>query len=313
MEAALLKALSRDPAARHDTVHGLMFELRGLQSVRDRSPADADDNHSTVPMVGTLAEKGSIARKDLETLERMSAPPVEGPSLEVFETIGESGISVQITLHEERFAQAASSAPCEEASVAAHDSASAAQTPKADAAPARTDSAARAQAPEPAAASPSPDTPMSGESDFGVDNRGQVSRTGARTAVLALVVSGATVLAGAGVAGFSRGSGAKGAKPIDRRMPGEGVAASELASERPRPRIEASSASDGGVELAASAWLGSAPTVAETAVRPPAGGPGAAPVRKPTPSAARPAARNAALKPPIPDDGRDELYVPGER
>jgi hypothetical protein len=154
---------------------------------------------------------------------------------------------------------------------------------------------------------------MSGESGFGVENRGQASRTGARTAFLALVVSGAAVLAGAGVAGFSRGSGAKEAKPIDRRMPGEGVARSELASALVSPRIEAPSARDGGVELAASAWLALAPTVAETAVRPPEGGPGAAPVRKPTPSAARPAARSAAPKPPIPDDGRDELYVPGER
>jgi len=63
MEAALLKALSQDPAARHDTVHGLMFELRGLQSVNDRSPSGADDNHSTVPMVGTLAEGALVVRR----------------------------------------------------------------------------------------------------------------------------------------------------------------------------------------------------------------------------------------------------------
>jgi len=75
MEAALLKALSKDPAARHETVHGLMFELRGLQSVNDRSTSGADDTHSTVPMVGTLAERGSMMGDDLETLVRMSCRP----------------------------------------------------------------------------------------------------------------------------------------------------------------------------------------------------------------------------------------------
>src|ERR1035438_1682251 len=124
MEAALLKALSQDPAARHDTVHGLMFELRGLQSVNDRSTSGADDNHSTVPMVGTLAERGSMVRDDQETLVRMSVPPVEGRSLEPFETLGESGISVRITEH-----------PCEEPSVVTQEVALAAQTPKAVAAP----------------------------------------------------------------------------------------------------------------------------------------------------------------------------------
>ena len=301
MEAALLKALSQNPAARHDTVHGLMFELRGLQSVNDRSPSGGDDNHSTVPMMGTLSERGSMAREDLETLVRMSVPPVEGRSLEPFETLGESGISVQVTEH-----------PCEEPSVVTPEIASAAQPSKAVAAP-RAGSAERAQAPGQAAASPSPDTPMSAESGFGFQSRGKVTRRGARTAALALVVTGAAALAGAGIAGSSRGFGAKEAKPTGSRTPGEGLAASALASEPASPRIEVSSARESGAEFAAPAWLALAPTVAERAALPREGGAGSAAVRKPPPPAARPAARIAAPKPRIPDDGRDELYVPEAR
>src|ERR1019366_8209984 len=42
MDAALLKALSKDPRARHDTLHGLMFELRGLQWIGDRPGMTGD-------------------------------------------------------------------------------------------------------------------------------------------------------------------------------------------------------------------------------------------------------------------------------
>jgi serine/threonine protein kinase len=99
IEAALLKGLSKDPAARHDTVHGLMFGLRGLQSVSDRW-ADTDDTHSTVPTVGTLAEAGSIARDDAKTVEWMTVPPDEGRALELFEPSGGMDISQQITRRE---------------------------------------------------------------------------------------------------------------------------------------------------------------------------------------------------------------------
>jgi serine/threonine-protein kinase len=301
MEAALLKALSQDPAARHDTVHGLMFELRGLQAVSDREPTGAEDDYSTVPMVGTLAERGSMVREDQETLDRMSVPPIEGRSLEPLVTLDESGISVRFTEH-----------PCEKPSVVAPEVAAAAQTPKAVAVP-QTDSAARAQTPEQGAASPSPDTPMSGESGFGFQSRGKVSRMGVRTAALALVVSGAAALAGVGIAASSRGSGAREARPTGSRTPSDGFAADEPTHEPAIPRMEPSSAWEDGVQVAAPAWLALAPTVAETAVAPRHGGADAATVRKPTPPAARPAARTSAPKPRIPDDGRDELYVPEAR
>jgi serine/threonine-protein kinase len=306
MEAALLKALSKDPAARHDTVHGLMFELRGLQSVED--PSGADDTNSTVPTVGTLAEGP-------ETLDRMSVPPVEGSSLELFHSVGESGISVQFTEPPERPARAAgSSAPREEPAGGAQEVRSAAQPPKAVAAP-RRGAAERAQAPEQAAASPSPDTPMSGGWGFGFRSRGKVTTRGARAAALALVVIGAAALASAGFAGFSRGFGAKEAKPTGSRTPGEGLEASALAREPGSPRNEVPSGPENGGQVAAPAWLALAPTVAAAAALPREGGAGVAAARKPTPPAARPAAaaaRIAAPKPSIPDDGRDELYEPPE-
>jgi serine/threonine-protein kinase len=304
MEAALLKALSKDPAARHDTVHGLMFELRGLQSVED--PSGADDTNSTVPTVGTLAEGP-------ETLDRMSVPPVEGGSLELFHSVGESGISVQFTEPPERPARAASSAPPEEPAGVTQEVRSAAQPPKAVAAP-RTGSADRAQATAQAAASLSPHTPMSGESRIGFKSRGKVTRRGARTAALALVVTGAAALASAGFAGFSRGFGAKEARPTGSRTPGEGLEASALAREPGSPRNEVPSARESSVEVAAPAWLALPPTVAEAAALPREGGAGVAAARKPTSPAARPtaAARIAAPEPGVRDDGFDELYVPRE-
>ncbi len=292
MEAALLKALSQDPAARHPTVHALMFELRGLQSVNDRPPSEADDNPSTIPTVGTLAEKGSMVREDSATLDRMSVPPVEGPPLEAFETLGESGTSVQFT-----------EPPWEEPSL----------VPQEIAAP-RTASAERARTPEPPAGLLSPDPPGSRESGVGFQSRGQGTRRGARTAALALVVTGAAALAGIGIAGASRGARAKEAKPTGSRTLGEGLAASAPAREPASPRMELSSARESGVEIAAPAWLALAPTVAETAVAPPENAAVVAATRKPTPPAARSAApRIAAPKPPVPDDGRDELYVPEAR
>jgi hypothetical protein len=283
-----------------------MFELRGLESVED--PSGADDTNSTVPTVGTLAEGP-------DTLDRMSVPPVEGGSLELFHSVGESGISVQFTEPPERPARAGSSAPREEPAGVAQEVRSAAQPPKAVAAP-RRGAAERAQAPEQAAASLFPHTPMSGESRFGFKSRGKVTRRGARTAALALVVTGAAALAGTGFAGFSRGFGAKEAKPTSSRTPGEGLEASALAREPGSPRSEVPSAGESGVEVAAPAWLALAPTVARTAVAPRESGAGVAAARKPTPPAARPApaaARIAAPKPGVRDDGFDELYLPEAR
>src|ERR1700678_4467333 len=93
MDAALLKALAKDPAARHDTVHGLMFELRGLQWLGDRSHGAADA-HSTDPMMGTLADGGAVVRED-DTNGPMSALRLEGPSHNGSASTGASDVSVE--------------------------------------------------------------------------------------------------------------------------------------------------------------------------------------------------------------------------
>ena len=95
MDAALLKALSKDPGARHDTLHGLMFELRGLQWIGDR-PATADAN-TTDPMVGTLAEGGAIVRDEADTFARMSPPHADRPRLGAIGRPDVSEVSVQLS------------------------------------------------------------------------------------------------------------------------------------------------------------------------------------------------------------------------
>jgi serine/threonine protein kinase len=71
VDAAILKALSKDPRARHESVHGLLFELRGLQRL-DRSSDTTTDAHSTDPMVGTLADGYAVVREDPETVGHIS-------------------------------------------------------------------------------------------------------------------------------------------------------------------------------------------------------------------------------------------------
>jgi len=73
VDAALLKALSKDPGTRHETVHGLIFELRALQRL-DRSADATTDAHSTDPMVGTLADGYAVVREEPETSGHVSRP-----------------------------------------------------------------------------------------------------------------------------------------------------------------------------------------------------------------------------------------------
>jgi len=77
IDAAILKALSKQPGARHESVHQLLFELRALQR-SERAPSSTADVHSTDPMVGTLAEGFAAIKDDPDTLGEMSTPPLEG-------------------------------------------------------------------------------------------------------------------------------------------------------------------------------------------------------------------------------------------
>jgi serine/threonine-protein kinase len=252
IEAALLKALSKDPGARHDTVHGLMFGLRGLQSVSDRY-ADADDSHSTVPTVGTLAETGSMAREDAQTVEWMTVPPDEGRALELFEPSGETDTSAQVTRHWEGRAPA-----------------------------------------------------------------GGRSRRGVPTRVLALAASAAALLAlgSAAVATSSRGPGKKAALAVESppaAVPSLALGEVVIAAPAQAPG-DSIDARDAAPEFAVPAWLAAHETTVAAALgEKPEAGPAATTVRKAPAPRPRPALRTAPVKAPVPDDGRDELIIPGAR
>jgi serine/threonine protein kinase len=299
-EAALLKALSRDPGARHDTVHGLMFGLRSLQSVVDRC---ADDNHSTVPMVGTLAETGSVVRGDVKTLDRMTLPPEEGRSLELFEPSAEADTSAQVTQHWERPARPAAPLVQQDASVATQVASSALDAPDATAVGSE---GALYTTP---AGLPSLDTPMTGAAGDELSRAEGPSRSRVRVRAWALAASAAMLfgLGSAAIATSSRGSG-KRAEAVDRPPAGgPSLALHESAGVPPAPAAEAIDARDGAAEVAVPAWL------AAGASAQPEAGPAASAVRKSAALRSRPPLRAAPVKAPAPDDGRDELFVPEGR
>jgi hypothetical protein len=304
MEAALLKALSQDPAARHDTVHGLMFELRGLQSVNDRSPSGADDNHSTVPMVGTLAEGALVVRDDHDTFVRMTAPTMEGG--EAAALTGASGISVDVSEIGASAAVADSASPRDDST---REPPSALEAPDASALSEGAEGAAPA-------GSPCRDTPMTGESVRGAElsRRDWLLRSGAGRRALALAGSAAVVVAllSAAVASSSRGSGPKAVKPVESlTLASASLAPGESASGPPaQSPPESIDARHGVAQVAVPAWLAAHdPTPAGvTSAQPEAG---ASAVRKAAALRPRPVLRSAPVK--APDDGRDELYVPEAR
>jgi hypothetical protein len=125
------------------------------------------------------------------------------------------------------------------------------------------------------------------------------------------------ILVSAGIAGSSRRSNPKGARPIESPAWREGLVAGDLGSERSRPAMAAIDAIDAAAEIAAPsapAWLGSTndPMVAPTGSARSDGGLAVPAARKAAALPARPAPRVAAKAPP-PDDGREELYVPEAR
>jgi len=92
VDAAILKALSKDPGARHESVHGLIFELRALQRLERFSDATTDA-HSTDPMVGTLADGYAVVREE---------PEMIGPVLQSLEdqmaSIAEVGNGIDVDM-----------------------------------------------------------------------------------------------------------------------------------------------------------------------------------------------------------------------
>jgi serine/threonine protein kinase len=87
IDAAILKGLAKDPRARHESVHGLIFELRALQRL-DRASSETTDVHSTDPMVGTLADGYMAAKEGPDASALTSLSLLEGQDRSIPELTG---------------------------------------------------------------------------------------------------------------------------------------------------------------------------------------------------------------------------------
>jgi serine/threonine-protein kinase len=284
MDTALLKALAKAPAARHDTLHGLIFELRGLQWIDDRSEVTGDTN-PTDPMAGFFGDGGAVVREQDDTFERASTPAPEGPSIEAPELTASSGVSVQFSEPFEGPGGIAASASREAGPKAAQEIASEPHAPAAN------------DRSEPQSA-------------------GRVSRRTIHALAFALVGSGAVmaVLVSAGMAGSPGESSAKGVTPVTSQAWSASLAASDPGAEAPRPTVDAIEARSAPVDSVVPPPSGSTtqPVVAKVSGTRPVGGPGGLAVRK-VAAAPPQTPRGASAKVAVPDDGREFLYVPGER
>ena len=303
MDAALLKALSKDPRARHDTLHGLMFELRGLQWIGDR-PGMTGDANTTDP--GALAEGGEVVRDEPDPFERMPPPHAKRPPLA---GAGPTSAS-EMTELSDSWEPPTWPLPqgAKRPSVArALDGPTASES---------LTTVARAEVSEDHApgAVPALDTPMTGAS--GPGREPEIRRKGALGRMaFALAGAGAVVvlLVGARIARSPREPATRGVQVIDNRGSGAAPAASdvEFGARPPRSITEAVDVPRPPADSVAMPTL-AAPTepgvVKTTGARLDAGPNGLA-ARKTT-AAPRPALRSSPAKASVPDDGRDELYIP---
>ena len=315
INAALLKALSKAPAARHDTVHGLVFELRALQSI-DPSNA-AGDVHATDPMVGTLAEGGAVLREDVRHVrahagafrERAfaSRPGSEWPErMERRElptagaACGDPALGAPSHARERRPRPRVEPAPRSERPAArirrAHRGAGRAIDPGHGASGHADDRRGRAGR----ATHPRQDVPAESPDDRVCVGRSQ--RAGGRRAER---MEG-RVAAGAGPAQGVRHPGGD-RRSRTHRLPRRACGCAHPRRDRRRP------ARPRHQPPLPSAVAATKPHIAtSTAARPDGGTSGATP-RKVTPIASVPSPGAAPPKGSVPDDGRDELYIPGAR
>jgi serine/threonine protein kinase len=318
VDAAILKALAKDPAARHDTVHGLMFELRWLQAIDSRSTSVTGDSNTTEPMVGTLADGGAVVREEHDTFDRMPAPSLHGPSLVVPEpSVPSDAVGGPSELWEpwERSADAQASAPREPTPRERLDPASN-PLPATRGAPAK--AAVRPEAPDARStlALGPLDTPMTGESGRPAEDRSdrKASPTTARRAAFALIGSTAVVatLVSLRMAGSSRESTTRG-KPTANAPAVAEAAPQDLGSEPLANAVDEPSVAGGPTATPSfvPAWE---PDFGPTTGPQPDAGSASAAVRKvPPPPAPAPTRGGAPTKVPVPDDGRNELYIPEPR
>jgi serine/threonine-protein kinase len=282
MDAPLLKALAKDPRARHGTLHGLMFELRGLQWIGDR-PGMAGDLDTTDP--GPLADGGVVRDEpDAPELGELS-DSWEPPTWPLPPGAG-------------RLAKRSSVA-----SAVGGPTASESLTTVVRAEVSEDD------APE---AMPALDTPMTGASGPGreplVRRKGALGRM-----ALGLAGAGAVValFVSARIARAPREPATSGV--IDNRSSGAAPVASDLGlgAQPPRSITEAVDVPWPPADSVAMPTLAAPaePVLKTTSARPDATTNGLA-ARKAT-APPRPAFRSPPAKASVPDDGRDELILPG--
>jgi eukaryotic-like serine/threonine-protein kinase len=308
MDAALLKGLSKDPRARHDTLHGLMFELRGLQRIGDR-PATGDAN-TTDPSVGTLAEGGALVREEDDTFERIVSPHAGPPQLAAAGPAGAFEVSMQF------------SESSEPPTWPRPERAGSLAKPPPLAAGPRVGSeamtgAVRAEVSQEHGhvADQALDTPMTGESGPKLESHrpGKPSRGGAKRMALASVgvVALAAVLVSTRI--HSREGRTVGVLPVATSTSGAVSTATDFGLGAPPPLsiLEAARAPVALAETVVSPILGAhtEPGMTKAASARPDGGASGPGLSKATP-APRPAIRGPSAKASVPDDGRDELYVP---
>jgi serine/threonine-protein kinase len=283
MDAPLLKALSKDPRARHGTLHGLMFELRGLQWIGDR-PGMPGDANTTDP--GALPDGGVVRDEpDGSELAELS-DSWEPPTWPRAEGAGR---------------------PAKRSSVAG-----ALGSPTASESLTTVVRAAVSEDHAPAAAA-ALDTPMTGASSPG--REAEIRRKGAlRRMALALGGASAVVVlfVSARIARAPREPATSGVQVIDNRSSGAAPAASELelGAQPPRSITEAVDVPRPPADSVAMPMLAAPaePIAKTTSARPDTATNGLA-ARKTT-APPRPALRSAPAKTSVPDDGRDELILP---
>jgi hypothetical protein len=327
VDAAILKALSKEPSARHESLHGLIFELSELQWANDRPSSTASDANTTAPMVGTLAEGFQRVREEHDTSEGMSPLLFEGRSPEVPELNLASEVSVAFSEQPgERAGHVSQAASSDGAvldgndSVARREIGAAPNTLQRNIEQAALAMRGAMREDHSPAGAHSTDTPMTGESagDSPHERSGERSATLGRRGAIGLLIAAAAVgvLVTAGISRSSRVSEGKQLNQIESRTLGDGLGKRDSIGEEPRQAVMATDGRDAQAELAPPpplGWPGDLVDAGTGNARLDRG-PAVSAVRKVAPAPLRPALRAAAAaKGSIPDDGRDELYVPGAR
>jgi len=270
------------------------------------------DANTTDPMVGTLAEGGVIARDGHDPFERMPPPHAKPPSLTPAEPTGAAEISVELS---DSWEPPTWPLPQRAGPPANHPSEAAALG-----SPAASESLTtlvRAEVREDRApdALHALDTPMTGASGPDAQPRTREKSTVGRMA-FGLAGAGAVVLllVSARFARSSREPTTRGVQIVDSRGSGAAPAVSDLefGARPPRSIAEAVDAPRAPADSVVPPKFAAPaePAVAKTNGRSDAGSGGAVVRRATLPP--RPALRSPSAKVSVPDDGRDELYVPAE-